>query len=922
MTREWRDPDRSFAMAAGGITVLTALAVLAGWQFDVPVLKSVAQGLPTMRPNTALAFLLAGAGLLATASRSRRPLVAAFAAGTLAIGLATTLQYLLGWNLGIDELLFKDLSPVQLQYPGRMSLLAAVTFLLVGVGLAAPLLGAAAVHVATACGVAVFCVGLVGVTVYAADSAFGLERWTLAATALHAMLLFCVLGAGLAALGVQVGRFRWVIDRYTTFALIGACALVVATLVFAFQAMARATGAQDAMARSLAVLRATEQVRGSLFEAHGAIRDLVLTGNRAHLMIARERLDAAEESLAGLRGLAADSITHEVRLDLLEPLVAERVAFARRTLAAVEARGIAAGKADAASGYAQDLMAAIRLHLDRLAEEESETLEGRQRAVHLAALLVALVVPAGAALSLLVIAGAFLATNREALRRLQREAELREANERMRFLGNIVEQTTQPFAAADLAGRFTRVNPAFERLTGYTRAELATKHINDLTPEKWHAMEHKLISEELIGRKRSIQFEKEYRRKDGSVVPIELVADAFLDPAGNIECLYAFVSDLSERRQMQDRLVAEQQRFRQLLDSVAEGIYGIDSQGNCGFVNPAALRLLGYAAPEDVIGRNMHALIHHARADRSPFPVDQCPIYRSFRDGSSVHSDDDVFWRADGQPVPVEYWASPVRTESGISGAVVAFMDIGERKRMLAELQGRTEALARSNADLEQFAYVASHDLQEPLRAVAGSVQLLKGAYGGKLDERADTYIRHAVEGVKRMQTLINDLLAFSRIGTRGAEFSTASLERALQRAREALQVAIREKSAAISHDPLPTVKGDEGQLTLLLQNLVGNALKFCRDGSPEIHVGAARDGAAWVVSVRDNGIGIDPQYFDRIFVIFQRLHTRTEYEGTGIGLALCKKIVERHGGRIWVESAPGRGSTFRFSIPEEAQST
>ncbi|WP_116120127.1 ATP-binding protein [Archangium gephyra] len=232
-----------------------------------------------------------------------------------------------------------------------------------------------------------------------------------------------------------------------------------------------------------------------------------------------------------------------------------------------------------------------------------------------------------------------------------------------------------------------------------------------------------------------------------------------------------------------------------------------------------------------------------------------------------------------------------------------------------AELAQRAQELTRSNADLEQFAYVASHDLQEPLRMVASYVQLLSRRYKGQLDADADEFIRYAVDGATRMQALINDLLAYSRVGTRGKELVPVPLERSVERALSHLHLALRESGAEVKVEPLPWVEGDETQLAQLLQNLVGNAVKFRGERPPRIRVSAAREGGTVTVAVEDNGIGIEPQYYERIFAIFQRLHGKEEYPGTGIGLSICKKIVERHGGRIWVESTPGQGSTFRFTL-------
>jgi PAS domain S-box-containing protein len=245
----------------------------------------------------------------------------------------------------------------------------------------------------------------------------------------------------------------------------------------------------------------------------------------------------------------------------------------------------------------------------------------------------------------------------------------------------------------------------------------------------------------------------------------------------------------------------------------------------------------------------------------------------------------------------------------------------------------QSQELARSNAELEQFAYVASHDLQEPLRMVTSYLQLLERRYKNQLDANADQFITYAVDGARRMQTLINDLLNYSRVSTRGQPFKLVDCDVILQQAIANLQIAIADSKAIVTHEPLPEVMADTTQLTQVFQNLIGNAIKFCQNQQPQIHIGVAKananlDGESlnsipladeWLFSIRDNGIGLESQYAERIFIIFQRLHGRDKYPGTGIGLAICKKIIERHGGRIWVESKPGQGSTFYFTIPDRA---
>ncbi|HVW79949.1 MAG TPA: ATP-binding protein [Mycobacteriales bacterium] len=265
--------------------------------------------------------------------------------------------------------------------------------------------------------------------------------------------------------------------------------------------------------------------------------------------------------------------------------------------------------------------------------------------------------------------------------------------------------------------------------------------------------------------------------------------------------------------------------------------------------------------------------------------------------------------------------ASVATDVDGMRSELVAQLAQVERARLELEMTGqalaeRADELARSNRDLEQFAYVASHDLQEPLRKIASFCQLLEQRYKGQLDERADSYIDFAVDGAKRMQQLINDLLAFSRVGRAQGTFVDVDLDGCLDRALANLSDAIAEAGAVIDREPLPTVPGDPGLLTQLFQNLIGNSLKFRGAEPPRITMTAARRDAVWEMCCRDNGIGIDPQYAERIFVIFQRLHGKDEYAGTGIGLALCKRIVEHHGGTIWLDPTPAAGTTFRWTLP------
>ena len=269
----------------------------------------------------------------------------------------------------------------------------------------------------------------------------------------------------------------------------------------------------------------------------------------------------------------------------------------------------------------------------------------------------------------------------------------------------------------------------------------------------------------------------------------------------------------------------------------------------------------------------------------------------------------------DGREILVNALATRIEFQGRIS-VLLSLRDVTETRRaeeMLKQIMGE---LVRSNTELERFAYVASHDLQEPLRMVASYTQLLARRYKGKLDSDADEFIGYAVDGATRMQQLINALLDYSRISTRAKPFAPTDIEEILSQAITNLRASIKENNAVVTYDHLPIINADSTQMVQLFQKRVGNAIKCHSEKQPEVHIGVERNGTEWIFSVRDNGIGIDPQYFDRIFVVFQRLHSRNEYPGTGIGLAICKKIIERHKGRIWVESQPGKGATFYFTIP------
>ncbi len=460
------------------------------------------------------------------------------------------------------------------------------------------------------------------------------------------------------------------------------------------------------------------------------------------------------------------------------------------------------------------------------------------------------------------------------------------------------------------------VTEAFSRITGFTLAEIKASG-------GWEQLVHPADREAAQKRKtRLLANQADVRElrivaQDGQVRWIRDHRKPVWDQQQDrVVRIYGAAQDITARKQAEATLEGLRQQHELILKAAGEGIYGLDAQGHTTFLNPAGERLLGYTA-EEIRRMPHHDLIHHSRPDGTPYPHAECPIYATLQDGVSRHIDDEVFWRKDGSHFAVDYTSTPIVKDGEIVGAVVTFQDITERVQAEAALAQQAQELARSNAELQQFAYAASHDLQEPLRMVTSYLGLIERRYKGKLDADADDFINYAVDGVQRMNALINDLLAFSRVNTRGKAFAPTDSEMALNRALSNLKIAIEESRAVVTHDPLPMVMTDEPQLVQVFQNLISNAIKFQdQDNTPQVHVSAQRKNGEWTFVVQDNGIGIDPQHHERIFEIFQRLHTRDEYSGTGIGLAICKKIIERHGGQIWFESKLGQGTTFYFTVP------
>ena len=495
---------------------------------------------------------------------------------------------------------------------------------------------------------------------------------------------------------------------------------------------------------------------------------------------------------------------------------------------------------------------------------------------------------------------------------VRKAAELHLAQMEGRYRG-LLEAAPDAMVVVNQAGEIVLLNVQAEEQFGYRRDELVGQKVKNIIPE---GFAERIIADgtrtaaEALAQQIGTGIELSGRRKDKTEFPIEIMLSPLESAEGIL--VTAAIRDISVRKAAEKHLAQMEGRYRGLLEAAPDAMVVVNQGGEIVLLNVQAEKQFGYRRDE-LLGQKVKNIIPEGFAERLV-----ADALRSTEDAlaQQIGTGIELSGRhKNGSEFPIEIMLSPLESAGGIL-VTAAVRDITTRKAAEANLLEKVAELNRSNEELGQFAYIASHDLQEPLRMVASYTQLLSRRYKGKLDSDADEFIAFAVDGAGRMQRLIQDLLTFSRVGTKGKDFLATSSEEALQQALINLRGAIEQSGAQVTHDLLPSVVADETQLIQLFQNLIGNGIKYQKNGAPKVHVSAAKNGGdKYTFSVQDNGLGIDSQYFERIFGMFQRLHKREEFAGTGIGLAICKKIVERHGGKISVESKVGQGSTFHFTL-------
>jgi len=497
----------------------------------------------------------------------------------------------------------------------------------------------------------------------------------------------------------------------------------------------------------------------------------------------------------------------------------------------------------------------------------------------------------------------------------------------------LLEAAPDAMVVVNQRGEIVLLNVQAEKQFGYSRDELVGQRVKNIIPD---GFAERLIADatrstaDALAQQIGTGLELSGRRKDGSEFPIEIMLSPLESAEGIL--VTAAIRDISVRKAAEEHLVQMEGRYRGLLEAAPDAMVVVNQGGEIVLVNVQAEKQFGYSR-DQLVGQKVKNIIPEGFAERLI-----ADATRSVADALAQQIGMGIELlgrRKDGSEFPIEIMLSPLESAEGIL-VTAAIRNISVRKKSEednAELERRVEertkelavanqVLGQSNLELKQFAYVASHDLQSPLRSISGFVQLLQLEYEGKLDEQARDWIRRTVQSIEQMQTLIRDLLSYSRVDARSRPFTRIPFPDVVNDALTLLDSSIHDSGAQITCGPLPEITGDRSQLVQLVQNLIGNGLTYRGDQPPRIHLSAEPSGKEWIFSVRDNGIGIDPKYHEQIFEIFKRLHDQKEYPGTGIGLAVCRRVVNRHGGRIWVESEPGHGSIFRFTIPEGTELT
>jgi PAS domain S-box-containing protein len=648
------------------------------------------------------------------------------------------------------------------------------------------------------------------------------------------------------------------------------------------------------------VLENLQDLRLATETIESSYRGFALTGNESNLESYHANILSARQHIAAIRRLTLDNPTQQRLIAEIERLSGPEIQLGESVIALRQTKGSNAAEA-IRSRQSQQIVDEFSAKVREAEVEEQRLLRLRDADAARRVGQTKSSLLAGTILGLFIVIAAGWTVQRHSIRRALAAEQLLNSG----ATAALLDLTHDAILVRDLKNEIVFWNKAAEELYGWSKEEVSGRTSHELL----HTIFPAPLANIDIETVRDGHWEGEliHRRRDGSSLTVSSRWSVQIDDGGKRVGTLESNRDLSQRQE-------EEKRFRDLMEAAPDAMVVVNQSGEIVLLNVRAENQFGYRRDE-LLGQKVKDIIPEGFEERLIADATRTSAEALTQQiGMGIQLSGR---RKDGNDFPIEMMLSPLETTDGIL-VIAAIRDITERKKAEDHLVKTAEELRRSNDQLQRFAYVASHDLQEPLRMVVSYTQLLAKRYKGQLDSDANDYIDYAVDGCVRMKGMIQGLLTYSRSGADNNALCEVFGEDALKEALANLRATIEESSAIVTHDSLPAIYSDDKQLVLLFQNLIGNAIKYRGVDAPRVHISAVKNGGnEWIFSVRDNGLGIESQYFEKIFVLFQRLHGRNEFEGTGIGLAICKKIVERLGGEIWVESRPEKGSTFYFSLPE-----
>jgi len=920
------------AKAASLLIIAAGIIVLTGWLLNIPSFKSILPGIISIKFNTAVCFILSGIVLylMEARSSSRFQKNIAFVCSwiVLIIAILNLSEYIFRFKLGIDELLWKEgPGTIATIFPGRMSLSTAINFTLLGFLL--PLLGKRKYHwPIQALLIAIIASSMLVILTYLFGFSFLNSFPQVNNTALPTAILFIVLCLGIfKSLPLCYIHFSFQKKIVGFFALIF---LILGIIFFTFNKNTEQIGEEKNLSRHAhRVMVLADEVNTEAYSMQSGLSSYILTGegNFPHSLI--NSADTINSIMAHLREISQGKEGRQMQLDTLEKHLGFYITFQKELVNTRQKEGYEIAQNIFQKGSGKILLNGIDSIVSVIEQNEVLAMKVRENQIEQSIHNSSKIFNLFLVIAFILLLIGFINIYKNNWKRNKAEAALKKSLKEISDYKYALDESSI-VVITDQNGIITQVNDNFCKITKYTRDELLGQD-HSIINSGFHTKEFIRDLWITINNGEVWKGEMKNKAKDGTYFWMYNTIVPFMNERGNPYQYVAIRSDITQRKKLEDEIIQFNQELEQkvnerteelsnrekqlasIFDTVADSIFVLEVKNETDFlftsVNPAFLLTSGLEY-DQVVGKRMNDILPETSLNHV------MEKYKEAIETKKIVSWEETSDYPSGRLTGAVSIA-PIFDESGNCIKIIGSVhDLTERKKAEEKLTKYAEELKGSNKELENFAYAASHDLQEPLRMVSSFLNLLGKKLNSHLDDTSRQYIDFAIDGAERMKSLIMALLEYSRISANKEKFTTVDLNEVVRYVTNILGENIKKNSTLVTYKLLPVITANKTLITHLFLNLVNNALKYHNGEQSEIEIGTIEESTRYIFYVKDNGIGIDPKFFEKIFVIFQRLHTKKEYPGTGIGLAICKKIVEIHKGKIWVESDPGYGSTFYFSIP------